>query len=93
MHFDGATMPMEFISMDLIGPFFPPSARGNVYALTVICMLSGYVFCIPIPNKEAKTVLKAYIEHVYVPFGGSTKVLSDNGTEFKNRWIGRCFIN
>ena len=27
---------MDFISMDLIGEFHPPSTRGNKYALTVI---------------------------------------------------------
>ena len=30
--------------MDLIGEFHPPSKKGNKYALTVICMLTGYVF-------------------------------------------------
>ena len=28
---------------------------------------------------------KAYIDHVYSQFGGSVKILSDNGTEFKNK--------
>ena len=55
------------------------------YALTVICMFTGYTFCIPIPNKMAKTVLKAYMDNVYCQFGGSIKILSDNGTEFKNK--------
>ena len=44
LHFDAATFPMEFISMDLIGEFYPPSKSGHKYALTVICMLTGYVF-------------------------------------------------
>ena len=44
---------MKFISMDLIGEFHPPTSQGNRYALTVIDMHTGYVFCIPIPNKEA----------------------------------------
>ena len=33
----------------------------------------------------AKTVLKAYMDNVYYQFGGSLKILSDNGTEFINR--------
>ena len=84
LHFDVAKMPMEFISMDLIGPFYPKSSQGNTYALTVICMLTGWVTCVPIPNKETETVIEAYLHHVYVPHGGSRKILSDNGTEFKN---------
>ena len=55
------------------------------YALTVICMLTGYVFCIPLKTKTAEEVLQVYIDNVYSKFGGSIKILSDNGTEFKNK--------
>ena len=55
------------------------------YALTVICMLMGYVFCIPLKSKLAPEVVQVYIDHVYTKFGGPLQVRSDNGTEFKNR--------
>ena len=84
-HFDVPTFPMQFISMDLIGEFHPPTSKGKRYALTVICMLTGYVFCIPLKTKTAEEVLQAYIDNVYSKFGGSIKILSDNGTEFKNK--------
>ena len=80
LHFAVATFPMQFISMDLIGEFHPPTSRKNRYALTVICMLTGYVFCVPL-----KEVIQAYIDNIYSKFGGSMKILSDNGTKFKNR--------
>ena len=67
------------------GEFHPPSSKGNSYALTVICMFTGYTFCIPLPDKKAETVLKAYMNHVYCKHGGSLKILSDNGREFKNK--------
>ena len=85
LHFDVATFPMQFISMDLIGEFHPPNSRKHRYALTVICMLMGYVFCIPLKTKTAEEVTQAYIDNVYSKFGGSLKILSDNGTEFKNK--------
>ena len=44
LHFDVATFPMQFISMDVIGEFHPPTSRKHRYALTVICMLTGYAF-------------------------------------------------
>ena len=59
---------MDFISMDLIGEFHPPSSHGNKYALTVICMLSGWTWCIPIPNKTASVVVQAYLKHVHHVF-------------------------
>ena len=85
LHFDVATFPMQFISMDLIGEFHPPTSKGKTYALTVICMLTGYAFCIPLKTKTPEEVLQAYIDNVYSKFGGSIKILSDNGTEFKNK--------
>ena len=85
LHFDEATFPMQFISMDLIGEFHPPTSKGKRYALTVICMLTGYVFCVPLKTKTAEEVLQAYIDYVYSKFCGSIKILSDNGTEFKNK--------
>ena len=36
-NFEVASFPMEFISMDLIGEFHPPSKSGYKYALMVIC--------------------------------------------------------
>ena len=85
LHFDVATFPMQFISMDLIGKFDPPTVKNNRYALTVICMLTGYIFCIPLKTKTAEEVIQAYIDNIYSKFGGSLKILSDNGTEFKNK--------
>ena len=81
--------PMDFISMDLIGELYPPSIRGNCYALTVICMLTGWVWCVPLPNKTANAILKAYLKNVQHVFGPSGKILSDNGTEFKNDLFDR----
>ena len=85
LHFDVATFPMQFISMDLIGEFHPPTTKGKRYALTVICLLTDYVFCIPLKTKTAEEVLQVYVDNVYSKFGGSMKILSDNGTEFKNK--------
>ena len=79
-----ATFPMQFISMDLIAEFHPPTTKGKRYALTVIGMLTGYVFCIPLKTKTAEEVLQAYIDNVFSKFDRTIKILSDNGTEFKN---------
>ena len=39
----------------------------------------------PLKTKTASQVVQAYVEGVYAKFGGSMKILSDNGTEFKNQ--------
>ena len=84
-HFSAPAQPMEFIAMDLIGEFHPASSKGNPYALTAICMLTGFTFCIPLKNKTAEEVVKAYLNHICCVFGPSKKILTDNGTELKNK--------
>ena len=65
LHFDVATFPMQFISMELIGEFHPPTSRKHRYALTVKCMLTGYVFSVPLKTKATEEVIQAYIHNVY----------------------------
>ena len=77
--------PMEFMAMDLIGEFHPASSKGNRYILTAVCMLTGFTFCIPIKSKHAEDIAKAYLNHICCAFGPSRKILTDNGTEFKNK--------
>ena len=83
-HFKPSMKPMDFITMDLIAEFHPPSSHENWYALPGVCMLTGFTWCIPIKLKKASDVARAYMQHVYSILGGSTKILTDNGTEFKN---------
>ena len=90
-HFSSPPEPMEFIAMDLIGEFHPASSKGNGYALTAVCMLTGFTFCIPLKSKHAEDVIKAYIDHICCPFGPSRKILTDNGTEFKNKLWTKVF--
>ena len=84
-HFKPSLKPMDFIAMELIGEFHPPSRQGNRYALTEVCMLKGFTWCVPIKSKKAADVARAYMQHVYSILGGSTKILTDNGTEFKKK--------
>ena len=48
-------------------------------------MLTGFTVAVPIQNKNADTICDAYRDHVYCTFGGSTRILTDNGSEFKNK--------
>ena len=62
--------------MDLIGEFHPPTSP---------IPLTGFTWCVPLKTKTAEEVAKAYMDHIYCNFGGSIKILTDNGTEFKNK--------
>ena len=60
------------ISMDLIGPF-EMTPIGNQYAMTVICMLTNYVMCIPLAGKSAATVVRTYLKDIYYRFRDTEK--------------------
>ena len=83
--FRPSLQPMDFICMDLIGKFHPLTSCGHRYALTAVCMLTGFTWCVPLKTKTVEEVMKAYMDHIYSNFGGSIKILTDNGTEFKNK--------
>ena len=78
-NFRPGSMPMEFISMDLVGRLSRTSS-GHEYTLTIICMLTGYVFCIPLKTKTAEEIVDKYLAHVAFTFGNSRKILPDNGS-------------
>ena len=54
LHFDVATFPMQFISMDLIVEFHLPTSRKHRYALIIICMLTGNVFLCAFTNQDCR---------------------------------------
>ena len=76
-------MPLQLIALDLITLPLTTSA-GNKYALTMMDMLTAYLWAAPIPNKEAATVIRAFLTHFYEKEGGCCWLLTDNGSEFKN---------
>ena len=39
---------------------FSRTSIGHEYALTVICMLTGYIFCIPLKTKSAEEIVDKY---------------------------------
>ena len=83
--FHPSMSPMDFICIDLIGEFHPPTRCGHHFALTAYCMLAGFTWCVPLKTKTADEVVTAYKNHIACPFGGSVKILTELRTEFKNK--------
>ena len=75
--------------MDLVTDF-AESNKGNKDILTIIDLLMGWLETIPISNKSADPITKAFIRH-YLPRHLCLQfILSDNGTEFKNQTFNRA---
>ena len=82
-----ASVPMEAIAMDLIGPFDPPTDRGNKYILVISDVFTKFVEAYALPNKEALTCAK-YVVDFCLRFGFPQRIHSDRGTEFRNTIMG-----
>lgn len=78
----------ETISIDTIGPM-TKTQNGNRYALTMQCDLSKYVIVVPIQDKQAQTLAKAFVENLILVFGCPKNIKSDLGTEYKNEVFGK----
>ena len=78
-------LPMDFICIDLIDEYHPPTSHGHHYVLTAVCMITRFTWCIPLKTNTAEEVDKAYLDQIYSLFGGSVKILMGKGTEFKNK--------
>lgn len=73
----------DAISIDTIGPF-TKSQSGNRYALTAQCELSKFIIITAIPDKQAKTLAKAFVENCILVHGCPRQIKSDMGSEYKN---------
>ena len=76
--------PFNNITMDLVTDF-TESSKGNKHILTIIDLLTGWPEVIPIWNKSANTITKAFIRHYLPRHMYPQFILSDNGREFKNQ--------
>lgn len=75
--------PFDSLIVDTVGPLTTTNL-GNKYILTLICDLSKYLICVPIPNKEANTIARAIVENVILNYGPVKSIRTDLGTEYKN---------
>ena len=80
---ESVSEPLERVSADLID--LHSSYKGNRYVLSFIDHMSRYLQLIPLPNKDAETVAKAFMDNFVTLFGIPKMLTTDNGSEFKNR--------
>ena len=76
--------PFSYIALDLIDPFKTASS-GATQCLTCMCLLTGFLFTVPIADKKAETVINAYLRNIYLITGESKYVLLDRGSEFTSK--------
>jgi hypothetical protein len=74
--------PFQRISIDLVGPFYPATSRGNTYILTCKDLFTKWVEAIPMPDATAHNILHALMTEIFARHGMCETVISDNGPQF-----------
>ena len=70
--------PNERVHMDLFGPLKTRSASGNKLILVITDTFTKYTELVPVLNKEASTVARAFFERWICRFGVPTVIISGN---------------
>ena len=91
LSYDIVERPFQRVSMDLLSGFVT-SEKGNKCLLVCIDNFTRYTELVPLPDKSAETVAKAFNESIICRHDSPDEILTDNGSEFVNRVI-ECLCN
>ncbi|XP_071109904.1 uncharacterized protein [Haliotis cracherodii] len=74
-------VPFERIAVDLIGPLYPVTDKGNRYLLTVVDYATRYPEAVSLPRIETEYVAEALFE-IFSRVGIPKEILTDMGAQF-----------
>lgn len=76
--------PLERIAIDILGPL-PLSLNNNKYILVLTDYFTRWTECYAMPNQEAATVTKIFVEQFVCRFGIPYQIHTDQGRQFESR--------
>ena len=84
--------PWQVVQVDLVGPWTNQTPNGiqKLLAFTAIDPATGWFEVIDIPDKTSGTVMDAFHEQWLCRYPRPTKVIFDNGGEFKSVFQEMC---
>ena len=74
-------VPFQRIAVDIVGPMFPRTDRGNKYILTIVDYATRFPEAVPLPSIEAERVAEALV-NVFTRVGIPKEILTDMGSQF-----------
>ncbi|XP_062610800.1 uncharacterized protein LOC134272595, partial [Saccostrea cucullata] len=73
--------PFQRVAVDLVGPLYPTTDKGNRYILTLVDYATRYPEAIALPNIETERVAEALME-MFSRIGVPREMLKDMGSQF-----------
>ena len=77
-------MPMERVALDISGPW-PVSRNGNKYILVATDHFTKWSEAWAIPDQEAQTVAKTFVNQFVTRFGAPMMIHTDQGKNFESK--------
>ncbi|CAG2219638.1 unnamed protein product [Mytilus edulis] len=82
--------PLERVALDILGPL-PITTSGNKFILVLTDYFSRWAEAYPIPNQEAETISKIFVNEFICRFGVPRQVHTDQGRQFESKlFTGIC---
>jgi hypothetical protein len=78
--------PGERVAMDIVGPF-PKTDNGNKYILVVSDYFTRWTEAFPIPNQEASTVARVFVNEYVCRYGVPVTLHTDQGRNFESKLL------
>lgn len=75
--------PMEKVCMDILGPL-ATSDKGNKYVLVICDEFTKWTEAYALPNQEAVTIARVFVDEFICRFGAPLQVHSDQGRNFES---------
>ena len=77
---------MQMVAVDIVG-LLPQTTNSNSYLLVAKGYFTKWLEVWPIPNQEAKTVAKKFLDNMFFRFSLPEKLHSNHRRKFKSRHI------
>lgn len=74
---------MERVALDILGPL-PLTKKGNKYILVMVDCFSKWTEAVALPDQEASTVAKAFVDTIICHFGTPLQIHTDQGRNFES---------
>ncbi|CAH8631621.1 unnamed protein product [Schistosoma rodhaini] len=80
--------PHQLVGIDIMRPL-TTSKNGNRYILVMVDYFSKWCEAVPIPQQDALTVARAFIDHWVSRYGAPFSLHSDQGTAFESHLVAQ----
>jgi hypothetical protein len=89
LHATNISWPFEMWGMDIVGPINPPSSKGHKFILAATDYFSKWAELVPLKEDKAENVEHFIRTHLIYRYGVPSRIMSDNGTPFKNKHVDK----